>query len=234
MFEPKKYFTTARRKYIESPLKELGFKKYKTAFIGRMTNDNVFQFFDFQKSAHGKEQFTLNVTIRPMYCPHDDYLTLLPGNRLCSMATNGKKDKWWNYSTEDEANSSFEEIYNLLTNYAIPFFNSTMTSYDIIKTYEKNIFGVNKFGNKVEWGTVGWENYDLGHIYLKARDNKKAIKQFDLCYEEFIKDERDWAQKAAKECMDIKTIINSGQIRIDKYLDDTINESKLNLKLTEW
>lgn len=234
MFEPKKYFTTARRQYIESPLKELGFKKYKTAFIARMTNDNVFQFLDFQKSAYGGEQFTLHVTIRPMYCPHEDYLTLLPGNRLGSMATNGKKDKWWNYSTEEEANSSFVEIYNLLTKYAIPFFNSTMTSNDIIKSYEKNIFGVNKFGNKVEWGTIGWENYDLGHIYLKAGHNKKAIKQFDLCYKEFINDDRDWAQSAAKECMDIKTIINSGQMSIDKYLDDTIKESKQNLKLTEW
>ena len=229
MFEPEKYFTTARRAYIELPLKELGFKKYKTAFIGRMTDDNVFQFLDFQKSAHGGEQFTLNVTMRPMYCPHEDYLTLLPGNRLGSMATNGKQDKWWNYSTEVEANSSFMEIFNLLTKHAIPFFNATMTSYDIVKSYEKNIFG-----SKVGWGTVGWENYDLGHIYLKAGDNKNAIKQFDTCYKGFSKDDRYWAQSAAKECVDIKTIINSGQTSIDKYLADTIKESKQNLKLTKW
>jgi len=234
MFEPKQYFTIARREYIESPLKELGFKKYKTAFIGRMTDDNVFQFVDFQKSAHGGEQFTLNVTIRPMYCPHEDYLTLLPGNRLGSMSTNGKQDKWWNYSTEAEGNSSFMEIFNLLTKHAIPFFNSTMTSNDIIRTYEKNIFGVNKFGNKVEWGTVGWENYDLGHIYLKAGNIKKALKKIYTCYKEFSNDERDWAQSAAKKCLDIKTIINSGQTSIDKYLANTIMESKQKLKLTEW
>lgn len=44
MSDPKKYFTAARKKCIESPLKNLGFKKYKTAFIGRMTDEGVFQF----------------------------------------------------------------------------------------------------------------------------------------------------------------------------------------------
>jgi len=229
MFEPKKYFNTARRKYIELPLKELGFKKYKTSSLGRMTDDNVFQFIDFQKSAYGGEQFTLNVTIRPMYCPHEDYLTLLPGNRLGSMATNGEQDLWWNYSSEVEGNSSFTEIFDLLNKHAIPFFDSTMRSHDIIKTYEKNIFG-----KKVQWGTIGWENYDIGHIYLKAGDNKKATIQFDNCYKVFRSDDRDWAQNAAKECLDIMTVISSGQTSIDKYLGDMIKESRQNLKLTEW
>lgn len=234
MFDPKKYFNTARREFIESPLTELGFKKYKTVFVARMTDDNVFQCINFQKSAYGGEQFTINVTIRPMYCPHEDSLTLLPGNRLGLMATNGKNDKWWNYSTEAQGNSSFREVFDLLARYTIPFFDSTMTSKDIINSYEKNVFGINKFGNKVQWGTVGWKSYDLGHIYLKAGDNRKAIKQFDICNKEFINENRNWAQTAAKKCIDIKTIINAGQISIDKYLNDTIKESKQKLKLTEW
>jgi hypothetical protein len=110
VFDEKKYFTTARRAFIDNPLKELGFKPYKTSFLGRLTDDNVFQVIDFHKYKFGG-QFTINITIRPMYCPHEDYLTMEPGNRLYSMATNKKGDKWWKYSNEQETNESFKEIF---------------------------------------------------------------------------------------------------------------------------
>ncbi|PKK37565.1 hypothetical protein BWI96_06820 [Siphonobacter sp. SORGH_AS_0500] len=92
-FDAKKYFTKARRQYIEEPLKEFGFKKYKSSVVARLTSGNVFQFLDFQKSAYGGQNFTVNVAIRPLFSHNDEYLTLLPGNRLGLMATKSKSDK---------------------------------------------------------------------------------------------------------------------------------------------
>jgi len=229
----KTYFSTSRRLHIDRPLKELGFKPYKSSFLGRMTDDKVFQFLDFHKYRFGG-QFTVEVAVRPMYCPHDEYVTLLPGNRLYSIATNGKGDKWWKNSTEQETDESFNDVYNLIIKHALPFFDATTTSEDIIKSYEKNFLGISKFGKRIYWGTIGWQNFDFGHIYLKFGDKKNAIKQFNKCYKEFITDSRDWAQEGAKKCLLIKQIIASGQNDIDRYLNDTIKESKEKLKLLDW
>ncbi|NNV57222.1 DUF4304 domain-containing protein [Limnovirga soli] len=233
-FDPKKYFTKARRQYIDEPLKALGFKQYKSSVVARITSGNIFQFLDFQKSAYGGQNFTVNVAIRPLFSRNDEYLTLLPGNRLGLMATKSKSDKWWNYTTELEGNENFADLFDKISKYAIPFFELTQNSKDIIAAYEKNFLGINKFGDRVAWGTVGWEDFDLGHIYLHAGQIKKAFKHFNACYKEFIRDDRDWAQEAAKKCLEIQNIIELGKLQIDDYLADTINYSKEKLKLTDW
>jgi hypothetical protein len=233
-FDAKKYFTKARRHFIEEPLKMFGFRKYKTSVIARLTTENVFQFLDFQKSAYGGQNFTVNVALRPLFSRNDEYLTLLPGNRLGLMATKSKGDKWWNYTTKIEGDTSFENLFDKIEKYALPFFNSTQNSKDIITSYEKNFLGINKFGDRVAWGTIGWEDFDLGHIYLHAGQIKKAVKHFDACYKEFSRDDREWAQAAAAKCLEVNQIIELGQSQIDKYLTDTIKDSKEKLKLTDW
>jgi len=229
----KKHFAKSRKELVDNPLKEFGFKTYKSAFLARMTEDNVFQFINFHKYRYGG-QFTVEIAIRPMFCPHEDYLTLLPGNRLYSIVTKGQSDKWWLNTTESDTNDSLKEVFKLIFEHALPFFDSTRTDKDIIKSYEKNFFGKSKFGKRICWGTVGWENFDLGHIYLKAGDKTNSIKHFDKCYKDFKNDNRDWAQTVAKKCVEIKQVIKSGQFAIDNYLDLTTNESKINLKLDQW
>lgn len=233
MGDIKKYFNKSRKVLLDNPLKEFGFKPYKTSFLARLTSDNVFQFIDIHKYRYGG-QFTIEIAVRPLFCPHEDYLTLLPGNRLYAIVTKGKSDKWWPNTTEIDTDESLKDVFKLICEFAMPFFDSTQTSDDIIKSYEKNFLGINKFGNSIEWGTAGWENFDFGHIYLKAGNKKNAIKQFDLCYKEFIKDNRDWAQIAAKKCIEIKRIIKGEQSEIEKYLEQTIIQSKTNLNLIDW
>lgn len=232
MFDSKKYFLQARKEFIETPLKELGFKKYKSAFVARLTTDNVFQFIDFQKSAYGGEEFTVNIAIRPLFCPNNEYLTLLPGNRLSTVAAN--KNDWWNYSTLATGQESFRQLYQLLSEHALPFFDATKSSDAIVKAYEKNIFGRNKFGNKIAWGTAGWENFDFGHIYLKSNNHKKAIQQFEKCYNYFKDDKNEVCSNVAKECLKIIEIIHSDKNNIEAYLNNTISKSKDNLQLQLW
>lgn len=231
--EIKKYFNKSRKELLDNPLEEFGFKPYKTSFIARMTEDSVFQVISVQKYRHGG-QFSVNISIRPMYSHREDYLTALPGNGLYAIVTKGRKDKWWPNTTEIEIDSSFKEIYRLIIKYAMPFFDSTTNSKDIIQSYKRNFFGCSKFGKSILWGTVGWENYDLGHIYLKAGDKKEALKEFSKCYKEFKSDNREWAQRVAAECLQIEQIIKKEQKEIDDYLEMTILESKRNLGLEKW
>lgn len=232
MFDPKKYYRISLANLVELPLKQFGFKFFDKNSICRMTDDEVFQSISFIKSRYGGENFKVAISIRPMYCPHADYLPSLPGNSLRSIAT--KSDENWNYSTETDGNKSFKEIVELIDKYAIPIFNSTENSFEIISCYERNIFGQRKFGNKIIWGTQGWENFDFGHIYLRAGDKSKSIRQFKKCYREFSADKRDWAQIAAKDCLKIIEIIKQGDDFIKDYLVDTIKTSKENLKLEKW
>jgi hypothetical protein len=227
MFEPKKYFTAARKEYIEKPLKKLHFKRYKTSTIARLTDDNIFQFIEFQKSIYGGQQFTMNIAMRPLYCLNE-YLTLSPGRRLGNLAYG--KDTWWNYSDEEKGEKSFLEIALLIDKFVIPFFEATVNASEIIKSYEKDLNN----GIKLGWGSIGWVDFDFGHIYLKAGDKINSINHFDNCYNIFINDNRDWAQKVANECLEIKNIIEKGQIAIENYLTNTILKSKQNLKLTDW
>lgn len=233
-FDPKKFFTKARKIYIEDPLKALGFKRYKSSVVARVTKGNILQFLAFQKAAYGGQSFTVNVAIRPLFSRNNEYLTLMPGNRLGLMSTEIKNDIWWTYATERETKQSFEDIFTRLENYALPFFNNTTTSNDIIGFYEKDVLGKNRCDSKIDWGTSGWKDFDLGHIYLHSGEIKKASMHFNDCFSEFSKDNREWAQTASKKCLEIKEIIKLGQSEIDKYLFDTINDSKLKLKLTGW
>lgn len=234
-FNGKNFFSKARQSYIETPLKELGFRKYKSATVARLTKGNVFQFLNFQKAAYGGQSFNVNVAIRPLFCVNNNYLVLSPGNSLGELSKDYKRDKWWYYRTKEEGDRSFVDVFNQLEKYAIPFFEATETSAEIINASRKNIFGVSKFGDRVSWGILGGrKNFDFGHICLHNGQIDKAIKHFTACNKEFKKDERDWARNIAFESLKINNIIKSGQSHIDQYISDTIRNSKVNLNLIDW
>jgi hypothetical protein len=228
--EGRKLFAAARREIIDHPLKKYGFAPYNTSVLARLTDDNVFQFIDFQKYRYGG-QFTVAIAIRPLYCPNDDHLTLLPGNRLYSMATKGKADKWWPDSNLKETTASLRETYKLITRFALPFFEATASSGGIIRSYEGNIFGISRFRKRVYWGTPGWGNFDFGHIYLRNGNIGKARKHFRKCIREFDSDDRDWAQSTAKKCVEVMSIMDRGPQSIEHYLAATTADSMKKLKI---
>lgn len=233
MDEINKYFKSARRELIDKNLQDLDFKPYGTSYLARLTSGNILQLINFHKYRFGG-QFKIEIAIRPMFCPHDNYLTLLPGNSLYGIATNNKSDKWWKSTTKEEIEESLKDIHNLIHQFALPFFEATTTGSDILRSYKKNIFGISKFGNKICWGTEGWENFDFAHIYLHEGDRSNALKQIQKAYNEFQSDDREWAQVAASKCLEILKFINSGHSEINRYLEQTTRISKKNLKLENW
>ena len=62
-----------------------------------MTDDEIFQSISSNKSKCGEENFKVENSMKPMYCPHDDYLNSMQVNSLLGMA----KKKWFELEIEE-------------------------------------------------------------------------------------------------------------------------------------
>ncbi|MBS1755092.1 MAG: DUF4304 domain-containing protein [Ferruginibacter sp.] len=228
----KKNINQGWKLFVEPALRPYGFKVYDNNTLGRLTHGNVFQFLILNKHRH-IETFTFDVAIRPLFCDNNT-LTLRPGNRLGRIVTNGKLDTWWNGETAEEADKSFAEVLLHIKNYVIPFFNNTRTSEEILQSYKKNFLGQRRFKNQIAWGTSGYDHFDFAHIYLQAGEVKKSIEELEKCYSVSSEDERDWSQAFAQQCLQLKKLIQSGELAIETYLREKVKKSKENLKLENW
>lgn len=231
MKETDTYFQSKRIEAIDRPLGNLGFKSYKTSYIARITEGQVFQFLYFNKHRFG-HQFTIEVCIRPLFCPNE-ILTLRPGNRLALMETHGATDKWWPSASEAEIDTSMTQVLQIIQQFAIPFFEATQKSQDIIKAHEQNFFGLSMFGKRIQWGTPGYENFDFAHIHLMAGDSNNARKQIAVVQKE-IDSGNDQVKILMTKLVNLTTLIDSGRSAIDNYLKQTIFNSKKTLQLESW
>ena len=136
------------------PLQAYGFKPYKSTYLARLTEENVFQLIYIGSTKYGGK-IKVSISIRPLYCPNREFISSQPGNSIYSFKTKNKRDKTWDMLAEKEIDGNLEEIRNLLIEYAIPFFDSTKTSQNIINSYKKNIFGFSKLGRRIYWGSMG-------------------------------------------------------------------------------
>ena len=134
-----RYFKVSRRQYRDAALIDFGFKPYKSSYLGRLTNDNIFQFIEFIKYRFGG-QFKVVIAIRPLFCQNNSYLTTQPGNTLDFIATNGKSDRWWLSTDQNVIDQSLKDVSRLINLFAIPFFSATTRSEDIIKSKQRNLF----------------------------------------------------------------------------------------------
>lgn len=226
-------FISLRRTIIDNALIEYGFKEYRATSLARVTEGNILQCIYFHKYRFGG-QFKVIVAARPLFCQNEEDLDHHPGNSLLRMSTNTKDDRWWISSDDSVTKKSLEEVLKLINKYAMPFFDAMTNSRDILKTKKKNILGLSRFGGRIDWGPAGYEEFDLGHIYLESRNIRNAIANFNISYKEFKKDKRDWAHANASKCLEILQIIEMGQVFIDAYVQNTIRDSKHKLKLTNW
>jgi tetratricopeptide (TPR) repeat protein len=232
MSDKKKYINNGWKSIVETALLPYGFRVYDKDTLARLTHGDIFQFIILNKHRH-IETFTFDVAIRPLFCDNNT-LTLRPGNRLGRMVTNGKLDTWWNGETIEEAEKSFAEVLQHIKNYVLPFFNNTRTSEEILQAYKKNFLGQRRFKNQIEWGTSGYDHFDFAHIYLQAGDVKKSMEELEKCYLVSSQDERGWSQDFAQQCLQLKKLIQSGELAIETYLREKIKKSKENLELENW
>ena len=100
-------------------LKEQGFYKRKTNSYVRRNDIDLLEYIDLQKECHGSKTFTVNCALMPLYVP-TEYMVIGFGNRLGELITS--KDIWWDYSNDDIARKSFQNITDAIEQFALPWF----------------------------------------------------------------------------------------------------------------
>ncbi|KYP16247.1 hypothetical protein [Flavihumibacter sp. CACIAM 22H1] len=233
MSASKKYSIEGWRSLIEPALLPYGFKAYSKTILGRLSHEEVFQFIVLNQHRH-TATFAVDVAIRPLFSINESHLTLWPGNRLGKMVTNGKMDTWSNAGTAEEAGISYAEVLKQLEKYAIPFFNQTRTSKEILESCKKNFLGQSRFKNQIEWGTGAHKCFDFIHLQLQAGNYQEALREISKA--EHIVAEMDTANQQSWTALLIrlKEKIAKGREAVANYLTETIQSSKDKLQLNNW
>lgn len=217
-------FRKSMTKWVANPLKEYGFKRYKTTNIARISKDSIIQILNFQKEAFGGKTFTVNVAVRPLFVPSED-LSLEPGNRIGYFKYS--YDKWWDFNEEVTSNNSFEEINEIIFSAVISWFDKVNDIKGLIKIYE------DKEREMLVPTHLGWRYFDLGHLYAKNDQFDEAIYSIKEAKKEFDSRSLDWCKNASKQCEFFINVLNNGS-RVEHYLIDSESKTRSNLGLSDW
>ncbi|WNF22686.1 DUF4304 domain-containing protein [Mesobacillus jeotgali] len=219
---PDSYFKKSLTKWIVKPLREYDFFRYKTAFVGRVTNDSIFQFINLQKDAYGGKTFTVNVGVRPLFIPHD-YLSLQPGQRIGYFKYGA--DKWWSFKTEDRADHSFIEVNHIINDYVLEWFEQTSETNGLINLYTDST------QERIIPTSLNWRFFDLGHLYARQKQYGNAIDAMETAQKYFRLQPFAWCTEASEKCGEFIGILNKGESEVDDYLKNSERISKINLGL---
>lgn len=221
---PDSYFRKCFTKWMASPLKEYGFKRYKANSIGRVTTDGVFQLLLFQKSSYGDKTFKVNVIVRSLYIPHE-YLVLKPGQGLGFFKYS--TDSYWTYKTENMAEINFQEVNGIIFDNVLSWFKQTMNQQQLINLYTNKV-------NEPFLPQEGWRDFELAHLYARNNEYEKALASIKKAFDLFNSLTNEWSKDAAINCEKFLFLLESDQNQIPSYLSQCEEKSRANLGLINW
>lgn len=164
-------FKKYKREILDVYMKEKGFHKYKTNGYVRLNKNRLVEYINIQKEAHGSRTCTLNISLYPLYAPHD-FITIGFGKRIGRIIND--KDFWWDYKDDITAKLSFENIKNALEQFVIPWF-------EYYKDEENYIEDLLNRKYQIGFDCIIWTTF----LFLKRNDKESArnylegIKEFD-------------------------------------------------------
>ena len=108
-----------QKKKMDFFMQQKGFVKYKSNSYVRRNKLNVLEYIILQKERYGSKTFTVNYALISLYVPHS-FLSFDLGDRLGVLICN--KDIWWDYSNEQIAETSFQNVMDAIEMYLLPWF----------------------------------------------------------------------------------------------------------------
>jgi hypothetical protein len=216
----RRFFT----EHFAYPLAAHGFKRHGGTKLARVTDEALFQFFSFQKSAWMNKSFKVSVALRPLYIPND-HLTLRPGQSLGGLA--GGAHDWWEYWTEEQASANFPQIRDLIERFAVPWFDRLQTTEDLLHAWNQ--------GDKTVVGNRGhWRIRDHAFMLLRIGRLEEARGEFEQARRQFREDGRDWALRAEEECGIHLSVIEGGEEAVTRHLRGIETTMREKWKLVGW
>ncbi len=117
-------FKRYKKEIIDSFLLTSGFYKYKTNSYVRLNSIGLLEYIDLQKERYGSKTFCVNFAAMPLYC-ESEYIVISFGHRLGTYISG--KDVWWDYTSEDIAKVSFDNVKAAIEKYVLPWFDEVST-----------------------------------------------------------------------------------------------------------
>ena len=114
-----------QKKKFDTFLNDKGFVKYKTNSYLRRNKIEVLEYISLQKERYGSRTFTVNYALISLYVPHP-FLSFDLGDRLGELISG--KDVWWDYSDEQIAAKSFQNVMDAIDLYLLPWFDQRETN----------------------------------------------------------------------------------------------------------
>lgn len=112
-------FKKYQKEFIDPFMKAQGFGKYKTNAYVRKNEIDLLEYVGLQKEHYGSKTFTVNLSVMPLYVPHD-FITFAFSHRLGELIC--RRDIWWDFADEAACATSMENVRDALKQFAIPWF----------------------------------------------------------------------------------------------------------------
>ena len=171
-------------------------------------------------------QIIVSLAIQPIFIPYTDY-DLTFGYRLLTI----EYDENCNLGTDNEFNKlepHFDTLIELLTKKAIPWFDSVSTSKRIIyflENYESSNNGL------IVHMPIHYRNMILGYCYLYLNDINESKHYFNLYFDFFKDDNREWVINNIKNIKNILNEYANNQTSKNNIFDNIIKTNLAILKI---
>ena len=204
---------------------ERGYKKYKDDVFGRITNDGIFQFIDFENARREVLSFSVNFSCELLFVKKmPEFLKLLglkPGSSLNVLINDYSKEHRWFKCDAEHIQNSVEFVKDEMDKKLFKWFDYYSTYNKIIELYSNKDFCP---------PDIRWWNIDLMYIYLYLKEygKVKEIAEFLIAKESSLTFMRDVCQVVLTKLRDKEDIMgylnsikleNIKALRLEKLLE---------------
>ncbi len=144
-----------QKKKLDLFLRQKGFVKYKTNSYARRNNVNVLEYINLQKEQYGSKTFTVNYALIPLYVSHP-FLSYDLGDRLGKLICD--RDVWWDYSNEEIAEVSFQNVMDAIEDFLLPWFKERTSKESLKKELLIKELERKKYGGRLSDIQQAWLN----------------------------------------------------------------------------
>ena len=144
-----------KKKKLDLFLQQKGFTKYKTNSYARRNNLNVLEYINLQKEQYGSKTFTVNYALIALYVPHS-FLSYDLGDRLGRLICD--RDVWWDYSNEEIAEISFQNVMDAIDDFLLPWFEERKSKESLKRELLKEEQKRKKHGGRLSDIQQAWLN----------------------------------------------------------------------------
>ncbi len=198
-----------------------GYLPYDKFSFGRLVNNELFQFVNFQQATRGEKSFMVDFACHILYKRRQSSLqkalSLKPGGGVDHFKPNNPELRWFEYNSEEQFENSIKTVKSLLEEYVFPWFDRHSTTEEIFPLYEDK---------KLRPPDDGWMHVDLMYMNLRLGNlqNAKAEAEYVLAKPPRFEEMKNM-------CVEVINGLSSQGFDVEAFLNGIVQENKRLLKL---